>query len=359
MNAKKQFSQKLKERFSQKQDELQRIPGVMGDGNGHLYPDGISNFVYVVFADKSMPVFNTRVAAGLGVKVWVGYAPEEPNLFQVLSLRSETPTGSVEIAQGFAPAKRYEWQAVGGGQDPLHVHLRAFSPLKLGMSASGGMNVDLFRGYVHNGTTWLKIDRQDLDFTSYIPATTGKAAMVLVTIDNTGSIILTDGADVNIEDMDITALPSIPANTVFVCGAVRVYYGQEKVQEGRTASDFVDLRFPGVAAGASGTIDHTALTNLNSTNYYHLTQANHIDLTDGGTTTLHYHSVHPKQYTSTSDPTVNEDTSTGYNVNDLWTNTSTDTTFICSDNTDGSAVWTSMGGGGSSSQSNQRSWFLC
>jgi hypothetical protein len=346
MNPKKQFAQRIKERFAQKQDELQRIPGVMGDGNGHLYPDGLSNFVYVVFADKSMPVFNTRVAAGLGVKIWVGYAPEEPTLFQVLSLRSETPSGSVEIAQGFAPAKRYEWQAVGGGQDPLHVHLRAFSPLKLGMSATGGMNVDLFRGYVHNGTTWLKIDRQDIDLTSYIPATTGKAAMVLITIDNTGAIVKTDGADVNIEDMDITALPAIPANTVFVCGAVRVYNGQEKVQEGRTASDFVDLRFPGVAAGASGTIDHTALTNLNSTNYYHLTQANHTDLTDGGTTTLHYHSAHPKQYVSASDPTVDEDTSTGYNVNDLWTNTSTDTSFICSDNTNGAAVWTEIGGAG-------------
>ena len=36
-------------------------------------------------------------------------------------------------------------------------------------------------------------------------------------------------------------------------------------------------------------IDHASLLNLNSSVYYHLTQANHADLTDGGATTLHKH----------------------------------------------------------------------
>jgi hypothetical protein len=38
-----------------------------------------------------------------------------------------------------------------------------------------------------------------------------------------------------------------------------------------------------------GGVDHSALASLNSTNYTHLTAANHTDLTDGGTTTLHAH----------------------------------------------------------------------
>ena len=38
-------------------------------------------------------------------------------------------------------------------------------------------------------------------------------------------------------------------------------------------------------------IDHSALGSLNSTSYYHLTQANHTDLTDGNDTTLHYHAT--------------------------------------------------------------------
>lgn len=35
--------------------------------------------------------------------------------------------------------------------------------------------------------------------------------------------------------------------------------------------------------------DHASLNNLNSTNYTHLTAANHTDLTDAGASTLHYH----------------------------------------------------------------------
>lgn len=37
--------------------------------------------------------------------------------------------------------------------------------------------------------------------------------------------------------------------------------------------------------------DHTVLDNLNSTSYYHLTQAHHTDLTDAGDSSLHYHST--------------------------------------------------------------------
>lgn len=37
------------------------------------------------------------------------------------------------------------------------------------------------------------------------------------------------------------------------------------------------------------TRNHVDLQNHNTTDYYHLTQANHTDLTDGGATTLHKH----------------------------------------------------------------------
>lgn len=43
------------------------------------------------------------------------------------------------------------------------------------------------------------------------------------------------------------------------------------------------------SGGDGNQIDHTGLSNLNSSSYYHLTQAQHTDLTDGGETTLHSH----------------------------------------------------------------------
>lgn len=38
-------------------------------------------------------------------------------------------------------------------------------------------------------------------------------------------------------------------------------------------------------------VDHATINNLNSTNYTHLTAANHTDLTDGNDSTLHYHAT--------------------------------------------------------------------
>jgi len=244
MRADQALAKKLNQRFKLKQDELERIPAVLGDGSGNLYPANLSGFVYALIGDNVLPVFNNRVVAQYALKVWVGYAPEEPTLFQVLSTRSENPGADYNVSGlGYAPASRYEWLAAGGGQDPLNVHLRAFTPLRLSVSSSGGMNVDLFRGFVYTGTQYLAVARQDIDLTSYIPSTSGKAALVLITIDNTGAVVKTKGSEVDISALALLDLPAVPDNTVFVCGAVRVYNGQTAVQEGRANTDFVDLRF--------------------------------------------------------------------------------------------------------------------
>lgn len=249
MKARKQLSNKLKQRFDEKQNELDRRPAVMGDGAGNLYVTGFDNFVYVTMGDKAVPVFNNRVPPQTGVHVWVGYAAEEPTLFQVLSTRSESPAGVQTGFVGYAPARRYEWMARNGGQDPLSVHLRAFTPLKLSVSPEGWMFVDLYRGFVYSSGAYIAVPRQNIDLYAQIPTTAGLAAFVLITINTSGTVVQTKGSEVNIEVLAITDIPAVPAGTAFVCGAVRVYYGQLEVQEGRTNTDFVDLRFPGYAGG--------------------------------------------------------------------------------------------------------------
>ena len=250
------FAKRLKSRLDRKQNRLDKQHGIMGDASGNLTVAGLDNFVYVSIGDKALPVFNNRVIPQAGVKVWVGYSDEEPTLYQVLSTRSESPSQVNEGGfTGYAPAKRYEWLATNGGQDPLHVHNRAISFLKIGTSATGGMNVNLFRGFIWTGTTFLHISQQDIDLTSFIPVTAGKAAFVLITIDTTGTVVTTDGADVDIDLLDVdNDIPAPPASTAFICGAVRVYNGQTAVQEARTNTDFVDLRLtssipPGILDG--------------------------------------------------------------------------------------------------------------
>ena len=50
-----------------------------------------------------------------------------------------------------------------------------------------------------------------------------------------------------------------------------------------------------------------------------------------------------KTNTSTSDPTVDDDISKGYEVGSIWINTSTPAFYYCKDNTDGAAVWEQAG----------------
>lgn len=256
--AEKSFSRKIKNRLDEKQNAMMKLPAVFGDGVGNVTVTGLQNYNYCTVGDKVHVVYNDRVPAQSGIKIWVGYdsvdqVDDKPRKFQVLSTRSEDPSGGTSMQLGYAPAKRYEWLADGGGQDPLNVHIRAFTPLKLGVSNAGGMNVDLYGGYIWTGSAWLAVARQNVDMTSHVPAGSGDAALVLITIDNAGDVITTKGSEVAIADLVLSDLPSIPADTVFVCGAVRVYYGQTAVREGRLNTDFVDLRFSwSQAGGGSG-----------------------------------------------------------------------------------------------------------
>jgi hypothetical protein len=52
---------------------------------------------------------------------------------------------------------------------------------------------------------------------------------------------------------------------------------------------FVNLNFEGSNITSIETRNHYDLQSINSTDYYHLTNAEYIDLTDGNSTTLHYH----------------------------------------------------------------------
>ena len=47
----------------------------------------------------------------------------------------------------------------------------------------------------------------------------------------------------------------------------------------------------------------------------------------------------PRNITATSNPTVNDDVNSGYNVGSIWINVSTDAIYFCGDSSDGAAVW--------------------
>lgn len=251
----------IKKRLNQKQDTLLATVGKMGDGLGNLYADATRLKVYIRFGEsQAIPVFNNRVPAENDLQVIVGYAPEQyekngAKLYQVLSTYSDQPGGETGgILGSYAPAKRYEWLAPRGGQDPLYVHNRAITFLNIYVTAPNSMSVQLTRGVVWNGDIPIEVPYTTHDHTGDIPATTGKAVLVLHTIDGTGANIQTVSAEFDVDDLmpvgdRFVNMPALPAGTVWTRGLVRVYNGQEKIQEGRTNTDIIDLRFSGLVGG--------------------------------------------------------------------------------------------------------------
>jgi hypothetical protein len=247
-----------------KETKLKRWPGVVGDNFGNVFVPGGENKIYVRVAGKGIvEVFNNSVAAQYGLAVIVGYSKEDPDKLQVLSVRTGSPAGvGGGAGTAFAPASRYRWMDAAGGQDPVYIELRQFMPLRPGMG--GGMLLQIYRGWVWTGDAFALIPTQTINLgsDSYIPTNSGKAALVLVTIDDTAAIVLTKSAEVDIVDVPTLAIPIPPAGTVAVIAAVRVYYGQTDILEARTNTDIIDLRFAYSNPGGS---DATAFTDLTDT----------------------------------------------------------------------------------------------
>lgn len=345
---------KLKKKFtktlSKKESRLPRTIGKLGDGYGNLYVDDTRTIVWVRFGEtKAIPVFCNRVAPENELQVVVGYSPEQPKLYQVLSTYSDKPGGeNAGTLGGYAPAKRYEWLAPKGGQDPLYVHLRAFTPLGIYVSHPPSMSVQLMRGMIINASkTPIEVPAATSDHTAYIPTTEGKAVLVLHTVDNDGNNVETVSSEFDIdllmpEGDRFANVPALPTDTVFVRGLVRVYYGQTKIQEGRTNRDIIDMRFPGFYGGSAGAVAWADIVGKPETwdeLWAELTGAS------AGVTAI-ADPLYARKWLKSADPTVDDDTSTGYSKTDLWLNQATSSLFICLDASDGAAVWLPVGSSG-------------
>lgn len=232
----------LDTRLGTKQDRMQVKDGQLGNGFGIVSVPGVENYVYVRVAGGVEEVYNSRTPLDDGLLVIVGKDSNQPDLYQVLSTRSATPGGvGVTIGSGYAPAIRYQWHAVGGGQDPLWVEKRQYLPGRVGTLGTG-MTIQILPDIAWTGSVMVNVPYQIADLTSFIPTTTGKAAGVLVSVGGTGLIVLTKGEEVDFADLTLSNLPVFPAGSAKILAAVRVYEGQTILYDMRTNSDFIDLR---------------------------------------------------------------------------------------------------------------------
>lgn len=271
MSQLKTFAKKLSQRLEKKQDDLPRFPATMGDGQGHLYFGASRLSVYVRIGSKIAIATCTRIQPADGLAVWVGYVNEEKTTYQVLSTRGKDPTNTTIVSGGYAPASRYRFLEKNGGQDPLWLEKRAWLPLRVGMTNPTSMSVRVLKGDVWNGTVFLHIQEQLVDLTSHIPSTEDKAALVLISVDDAGDIIDTKGDEVDIDALcpagdEFANCPDIPEGTVELLALIRVYYGQTVIQEGRTNTDFIDLRgLYGVGGDGGGGVESVTGDGVDNT----------------------------------------------------------------------------------------------
>jgi len=285
-----EFAKKLKKKFASKADALMRYPGVLGDGNGNLY---FGSAVYVRIGNHVGTAICTRIQPGYGKAVWVGFANEERTIYQVLELRT-TDSSNASAGGGYAPAKRYRYLAQGGGQDPLWLEKRAWLPLRPGMTSPASLSIEIYEGSVWTGTEFIFVETQNVDLSAQLPATPGDAALVLVTVDDSGDIIQTKGSETTLallcpDGDEFANAPSIPSGTVEAIALIRMYEGQTEIREGRATldgtnrafTDFIDVRGtyrPTTTAGGDAVFQRNLTADLTLADGQCLTVVRYIDL---------------------------------------------------------------------------------
>jgi hypothetical protein len=235
--------------LSRKQDVLLTFEGELGDGNGNVQVTtvGRENYSYVRVNGGVQEVYNVRVPFHDGLRVIVGYESSQSSLFQVLGARAGTeyvPGTTVPGTANPLPAEYYQW----GGSDPLFIDKRLWLPRRISILSSDdplytGFLVRFYWDFFWDGTDWVILPEQVLDLSSYVPSTAGKEAFVLITLDTSGALVCTDGADVDIGAGLPSDIPAPPEGTSDVLAAIHLYYEQTAIEEDDETTDISDLRF--------------------------------------------------------------------------------------------------------------------
>jgi hypothetical protein len=234
-----QVRRKLQKSFDRKQDKYPAIPGVLGNADGIVEVPGIPTNVYVTISDNVIIVYaRSSIQRIPGLPVLVGYDQDQPTFMQVLTVRQT----DVELVYYDNNVSNHHTQHEWPEYDTVYTNIRQILPLRI--STSSAFNVSIYPGVVWCDNTLLIIATATFDLSAQVPITTNKARLVWFTINTAGTIVQTNGAEVDTEDLDNTVLPTFPTDTQFIIGAVRLFYGQQVLSDAITGTDILDLRMP-------------------------------------------------------------------------------------------------------------------
>jgi hypothetical protein len=250
----------VNDRMAGKQNALTSIPALLGKPNGEVEVPGQPGWNYARVGDQLVEVYNPgKVPAYPETPVLIGYDPLEPDILQVLNVRSlPTPfTSGVEtINVNRVPehADTHTWMSETGN-DPVFIDLRQIMPLRV--TPAGGMLIFVHRAITNIGSAVVEVSPSTTyDLSTYVPnVTAGDARYVLVSLNDVGGITLTAGTLKTLTTLTLADIPACPTGHRRLA-AVRLYYGQTIIYETRLVNDLVDLRFvqePGVPSSHAST----------------------------------------------------------------------------------------------------------
>jgi len=237
--------------LSGKQDQLDGQPALLGDGQGNVEVPGMTGYHYArIGGQPAIPVYNAVTSPDHDLAVLVGVDPRQPGLIQVLSRRGNMQRyGHEDDGESNVP-DHGDTHSYGQG-DPVTVYLEQIAPLRI--CPGDGLQVKINPRMVIAGGQVRRIGTladsglttpATVSLSAYAPTTANKARWVLLTISTSGSIVATAGSLVDRASLAHTDIPATPADTAWIIGAVRMFYGQTAIAESKTSRDILDLRWP-------------------------------------------------------------------------------------------------------------------
>jgi len=240
---------KAKKRLRTQLNKYQRfgvvIPGTIGDHIHVIDVPGRANYIYVSLSNgEVIEAFNNRVSPILDLPVFVGYDPKEPNLLQVLSVRSgyaRYGDGGVSMPSVPEHHETHEWMANPGGNDVVFAQLRQFMPLRP-TPLSTGVALNIYRsvGYLNN--QWLQFTGSTIDLAPFIPTTGTRFVLIYEGADGLPSATAGTSRD-SYSLLGMDDIPQPIPGTLPIAVA-RVYFRQQVLYETNDYTDLIDLRFP-------------------------------------------------------------------------------------------------------------------
>lgn len=286
----------LRKFSKQKFDQYQKLnivsSGFLGRDDGVVRIPGKRHYVYVrLWNGEVIEAFNNSLPATPGLPVQVSfrngrYYVEIKDVYDQ-PVWHGLPDGAADELQ---------WP----GSQTLYIRPEQFTPGLV--YPKSGMTLYIMGGRLPLPTGgYVTIPPQEVDMTPYRPTTDAQWAVIELRNDGTVGI-LTGGSQ---PSRGALLESEIPSGGGYALAAVKMYNGQQTIAMGKYGSDIVDLRFFKNGGGISAETDPVFLAS-EAANFAagdkakldgiqagaqvnNLSDADALDLTDGGETALHTH----------------------------------------------------------------------